>query len=273
MLTFALLVMIATTTHGQEKRHVVTVSAQSEFRIAPDEAIISFSVSTLDKKLLSAKAENDGHTSAIVTAVKAQSVVADDFKVTDLKIGPSYDERSRAFLGYSVRRSFEVRTKDFSIIDGLIGGIVEAAGDSVSIRQLHFQVRDQRRHQVEARRLAVEYAREKASHLAELNHMKLGNAISISEDVEYNLDAGGFGGFGGGGFSGVQPPADSLVAVPELPVPNTQARVRFASQQKEAVAANVAEKEPAANRDVLLSAGQVSLNATVKIEFELLPKP
>jgi hypothetical protein len=63
------------------------------------------------------------------------------------------------------------------------------------------------------------------------------------------------------------------VAVPELPVPNTQARVRFASQQKEAVAANVAEKEPAANRDVLLSAGQVSLNATVKIEFELLPKP
>lgn len=64
---------------------------------------------------------------------------------------------------------------------------------TVASGELKLQVRDQRKHQVEARRLAVEYARDKAVHLAELNQMKLGAAVSITEDVEYNGDATGFG--------------------------------------------------------------------------------
>lgn len=273
LLIYILCLTFGSFTQAEEKRRVVTVSAQSEFRVAPDEAIIAFSVSTKNDKLLAAKVENDSLTTAIVKAVKAQSITAEEFKVTDLDMGPRYERSSQILLDYSVTRSFEIRTKDFAKIDRIIGGIVDAGGDSISISQLKLQVRDQRKHQVEARRLAVEFAREKATHLAELNQMKLGNAITITEEVEYNNDAGGFGGFGGG-LSAVDPSPDSHIAtVPKSSTPKTRSLVSLVSLQKAPAAPEAKLKEvQAANQDVLLSPGQISLNATVKIEFELLPK-
>jgi len=62
-----------------------------------------------------------------------------------------------------------------------------------------FRTTKHREHQVEARRLAVAYAKEKAGHLAELNDLALGKAITIEEDVEGdNHTMGSGGGMGGG---------------------------------------------------------------------------
>lgn len=264
---------LANVAHAEGKPGVVKVSAQSEFRVVPDEAIITFSVSTMNDKIRTAKAENDEVTNAIADAIKAHAVAADDFKVENLESRPKY-EMYRIFLGYEVTRTFEVRTSDFSKIDPIISSLVETGGNHIMIDRLKLEVRDQRKHQFEARRLAVEYAREKAAHLAELNGMKIGNALSIEEDVEYNYDAGGFGGMGGGGISSTNKPADSRIATrPTIAPPEKRPVVQLVSAQKEAIQQAVKPKEtPAANQDILLSPGQVSLNATVTIEFELLPK-
>jgi uncharacterized protein len=273
MLAVTLCLLITTAANAEQQLRTITVSAQSEIRVTPDEAIIAFSVSTQDKALLTAKADNDSLTTEIVKAVKSLPVAAEDFKVTNLDIGP---RRERSVLvGYGVTRSFEIRTADFSKIDLIIGGLVEAGGDSVSISQLKLQVRDQRKHQVEARRLAVEYARDKAVDLAELNQMKLGTAISITEDVEYNGNATGYGGAGMGGvMSRVERPSQSRIgALPQTPASRSGLQVVLVSTPKEAAAPTVGKKEGHAVEDtMLLSPGQVSLNAVVKIEFELLPK-
>lgn len=269
----ALCLLIATGANGDQQARVVTVSAQSEIRVTPDEAIIAFSVSTQDKSLPTAKADTDSLTTDIVKVVKSLTVATDDFKVTDLDIGPRREHG--VFVGYGVDRSFEIKTSDFSKIDRIIGSLVDAGGDNLSIHQLKLQVRDQRKHQVEARRLAVEYAREKAVHLAELNQMKLGSAISITEDVEYNGNATGFGGFGmGGGMTRIEPPSQSrTAALPQSPASTRVPQVMLVSTQKEPAAPVAGKKEGKAAEDtVLLSPGQVSLNAVVKIEFELLPK-
>jgi uncharacterized protein len=269
----ALCLLIATVANGDQQPRVVAVSAQSEIRVTPDEAIIAFSVSTQDKALPTAKAYNDSLTTEIVKAVKSLAVAAEDFKVTNLDIGP---RRERGvFVGYGVDRSFEIKTADFSKIDRIIGSLVDAGGDNVSIQQLKLQVRDQRKHQVEARRLAVEYAREKAGHLAELNQMKLGSAISITEDVEYNGNATGLGGFGmGGSMTRVERPSQShIAALPKTPASKDWPQVFLVSTQKKPAAPVAGKKEGnAAEEKMLLSPGQVSLNAVVKMEFELLPK-
>ncbi len=264
---------------------VVSVSAQSEFRVTPDEAIIAFSVETQDRQLPAAKVQNDAITGDIFDFVQEQQISEDSFRVTALQIGPRYD-RNRQPVGYGVTRSFEVRTPDFALVDRLISGIVDAGGDDITIDELKLQLRDQREHQVEARRLAVEYARAKATHLAELNNMVIGDAVSISEDVEYNDDAGGFGGFGGGLAR-----ADREDVIPR--VVGAAGKRRLASRDKQASSSALgtvrsvslsfdespAQIEPqpgrkavGEKRDLLLSPGQISLNATVQIEFELLPR-
>lgn len=270
-LAVTLCLLITTAANAEQQLRTITVSAQSEIRVTPDEAIIAFSVSTQDKALLTAKADNDSLTTEIVKAVKSLAVAAEDFKVTNLDIGPRW-ERS-VLVGYGVDRAFEIRTTDFAKIDRIIGGLVEAGGDRLSISELRLQVRDQRKHQVEARRLAVEYARDKAVHLAELNQVKLGAAISITEDVEYNGEGAGFGGAGmGGSMTSADRPSQSRVAaLQELPTSKLDQQILFVSTQEKP--ATVGEKEgPAVEEAMLLSPGQVSLNAVVKIEYELLPK-
>lgn len=267
------LVVAATNCIAEEGRRELTVSAKSELRVTPDEAVLEFQIESKDNKSLPvAKKANDALAVAVVKVVKAQAIPAEDFRVTNVTLGPEYSQHHN-LLGYQVVRDFQIRTKDFGKIDGLVSALVDACGDSLLISELHLQVRDQRKHQTEARRLAVEYAREKASHLAALNGMKLGDAVTITEDVEYNHNAGGFGGFGGGGFGisveaeprpGAEQADRAAAAPPSIPL-----KIRLVSAVKDE--APPAKTPEIADKDVLLSPGQVSLNAEVKIKFELLP--
>ncbi len=276
----ALFCVLATAAaHGEDSRRTITVSAQSEIRVAPDEAVIDFAVSTDDKEVLIAKGANDRITSAIGVALRIAKINSEQFKVTRMSISPLFD-RSRTFIGYQVHRSFEVRTSDFERVDEIIAGIVKAGENEIRISDLHFQVRDQRKHQVEARRLAVEYARQKAQQLADLNGMKLGDAIEISEGVEYNEDGGGFGGFGGGGLGAIRNKQPLQIAQRDgrlLPIRNAMSMDPHfvASLSTQGSGNERSKKQPAPEERQareLSSPGLVSLNAQVTLKIELIPK-
>ena len=272
VLTLGLCAALLSAAGAAETPHTITVSAQSEVRVAPDEAIIAFSVATQDMSMFTAKRENDALTTVIFKGIREAGIAADHFKVTGLDIGPRYEGpySNRRFLGYGVTRSFELRTDDFSKIDPIIADLVQAGGEKTTIDRLKLQVRDQRAHQVEARRLAVEYAKEKASHLADLNGMRLGAAITIKEGVEYNADAVGFGGMGGAMSAADSAAAPHVATAPESrPSPN-RSSIYFVSAEQEADSGEQSKDQPE-GRDLLLSAGQVSLNAVVTIQFELVP--
>ena len=268
-----LCLLITAIANGEQQTRSVTVTGQSEMRVTPDEAIVAFSVFTQDKALLTAKLDNDLLTTRVVMALKPFAVLAEDFKVTDVDVGPRQEQG--LFVGYGVTRAFEIRTAEFSKIDLIIGGLVEAGGDAISINRLKLQVRDQGKQQMEARRLAIECAREKAAQLAELNQMKLGAAISITEDVERRGSPTGLRDAGmGGSLTGLDRPALSPVAaLPHSPVVRPRPRVLTLDEPKRPTPPPVRTKEEQdAAEKVLLSPGQVSVNAVMRIEFELLPK-
>lgn len=252
-------------------QRTVKVSAQSETFVTPDEAEFDFTLSHQKEKLIDAKLANDDLAKAVAQVLVRLNIDPKAIKVTRLEMGPYYQGgnfQARQFAGYEVSRSFEVRLSDLTKVDPLVADLVEAAGNAISIRSVHFRVRDQRAHQVEARQLAVEYAKTKAAHLAQLNKMRLGDPHSISEDIESNWDAGGgFGGMGGAGLSAVKPPEQTPVAAV-----SPSRRAVFANRmQKEPVKSDEEAAVEKLEKQLLLSPGQVSLNATVTIEYELLP--
>ena len=238
----------------------IQVEARSEVRVAPDEAVLDFYISSLDESIIKAKSINDGICLKIARAIKQLNVEADAFRVTDLQIGPRYDGRPPRLVGYEVIRSFQLRTGAFNEVEPAIAVILEIAGNEVEIDELNFRVKDQRQHQIRARELAMQYAREKAEHLAALNEMKLGQPISISESIEYSDGSNeNFSGFGGG-FSFRTPTV-------------TQDQVFCVFSPQTSLVQNP-EKEELSDEeeDLLLSPGQVSLNASVDVTFELVPQ-
>lgn len=256
----------------------VAVSAQSEIHVVPDEVLVHFEVVSEDNDILMAKSSNDNTTKSVFRAVKSLGVPKEQFKVTDLGVSPRYND-GRVFVGYMVSRSFEILVHDFSKVELLVSALLEAG--VTRIDQVKYQVQDQRKHQVEARRLAVLYAKEKATHLAELNNLRLGDAIRIEENVEYNMDAHGFGGFGGGAMSQLRPRQDRSLTSSDgisASIQTSKVLTKLAAFQKERDASHKPAAEGKKDRrqdddkEMLQAIGQVSLNATVKIEFEMLPK-
>jgi hypothetical protein len=68
-----------------------------------------------------------------------------------------------------------------------------------------------------------------------------------------------------------RPSQSRVAALQELPTSKLDQQILFVSTQEKP--ATVGEKEgPSVEEAMLLSPGQVSLNAVVKIEYELLPK-
>ena len=163
----------------------VSVTARGQASVVPDMIEIRLGVSTQAPQLADAKRDNDKKTAAVLAVVKKFDVPKDDIEL-NVHISPVYEDRRSAELpklqGYRIDRSIEIRLRDFSKVepllsDALAAGVNEVAG-------LEYQSTKHRENQAQARRLAVEMAKEKATQLAGLSGLKLGKAIQISEEVD-----------------------------------------------------------------------------------------
>lgn len=245
-----LIIMLYSAVLFAEERSSIKVSAMSEIKVQPDEVVLQLAVHTRDKQLLTAKRENDKIAAAVLSLATTHSIPATNVMVTDLEASPDYGEYGRSQpnpSAYNFIRSIEVRLTDFKKIEPFLADAFDAGLSSV--RQLQFRISNQRQHQIEARMLAVTYAKEKALHLTELTDMKLGPPLHIEEDVEHNWNAGGFG-----GSMGAVVPARAFSSLA-----SNQTRQRFVSFQQ--------LKEQAS--DALTAPGQIVITARVTIEFEM----
>ena len=273
LLIACLLLLVGSVVAGaraEELQRSVTVSAQSEIVVKPDEVLIDFVVSSQHKELLAARSTNDQVTESVFQITHQLELTPENVKVTDLEVSPVRD-RYGSLVGYSVGRSITVRIHRFSIIEDFIAGLLDAG--VTDIERLKFQVRDQRPHQREARRLAFEYAREKATHLAELSGLVLGDVITVDEDVQHNEDSGGGGGMGGfGGFGGVssvspRPSDDAVVATSGSDAAPRAEQSVFRTVAFQEQTPKTSEAGPDDTK--LLAPGVARLNATVTVKFEL----
>ncbi len=249
-------------------RRVITVSAMAEFEVPPTEVVLSLAVVTENEELLIAKHLNDGFTLDVLKLAEKYRIPKEQFELHTLSIEPRYSRsgygQPRELLGYTVTRGIDVTIKRFDQLEPVLSDALAAGANRVD--DILWRTMDHRKHQFEARTRAVEHAKEKATHLAELNGLKLGRAITILEDVEgrWNREVGGFGGFGGAMARGRQ-------AMPEQghqPEPAVD-QFRLVAAQVRRPAADDGDAAPRATAPV--APGTITVSAEVTITFELLP--
>jgi uncharacterized protein len=156
------------------------VFGSSIMRVKPDLVVIKFSVSRLEQEPKKAFQETRQAAQNIQNYL-AQSKVS-DFGLSHATMFPSfrYVGTEEKFLGYSASISFNVRLQDLIRLEEILTGIVDAGANR--IENVDFQTSRLKELRAEARRRAVDAAREKAENYCKAAGVMLGSVIHI-EDI------------------------------------------------------------------------------------------
>jgi uncharacterized protein YggE len=208
-------------TAAQVDRSLITVSGQAEVFVAPDEAVVRFSVDTLDKNLAAAKAANDERIRKVIATARSVGVAEPDVQTDRLDVSPRYSDDDgetrtpRVFLGYAMSKHVVIVVRDVAKIEGLVTGLLEAGVDQIDGVELRSS--KLRATADEARALAMRAAREKAVAMAKELGQTVGRAFTIAEEGarDYSFGVNNSGFVSGTTTSGS---ADSTVATGRISV-------------------------------------------------------
>lgn len=164
----------------------ITVVGDSQTKIAPDTAVIIFSVVTQNSQALNAQQENARKSEAVKSAVESVTQnLKTEIKTSDYSLNPEqdyYSGKMPKILGYQVKNTVSVSINDLTQVGAVIDAATKAGANSVE--GISFVVREDSPAQGEALALATKQAMAKAESIAKsLN----GRIVRVVESTEGGL--------------------------------------------------------------------------------------
>ena len=161
----------------------ISVTATGEATVAPDLALVSFTVSGSGKELAPTRDEVNMRSSAVLASLRELGVAAADLIAPDVAISPEYDYRKgQRLVGYRVARQMLARVRDLEQLGGVLDGLVAAGANEVHGARM--TVSDPTATEQAALAAAVASARAKAEALAEAAGVTLGAVTRIEEEPD-----------------------------------------------------------------------------------------
>jgi len=178
----------------EPSNNTIEVDGRGVVYTVPDTAIISFSAITEEQTINLALSKNKEKINRVIDFLKRQGVKEEHIKTLDFNVYPKYQWQTtgvdlsvypngrRVIVGYEAVESLEVLIEDSDNIGRIIQGSIDAGASQVS--NLKFIIKDEELIKEEARKLAIEDAKKKASEIAKLLNVKIGNASGFSEEYD-----------------------------------------------------------------------------------------
>jgi uncharacterized protein YggE len=161
----------------------VTVSGQGEVQARPDLAIVNLGVQTESGSAQSATEENNVKVQALLEVLDDGNIPAENIRTRSFQLFPRYDygnnKDTQTLIGYSVTNVIQVEITNLDELGMLLDQVVNAGANN--IQGIRFEISDKQDLADRARQAAVENARKKAEHLAELTGAVLGPVMNIQE--------------------------------------------------------------------------------------------
>jgi uncharacterized protein YggE len=163
----------------------VMVAGHGSVEARPDSAEITTGVVS---EAATARAALDANSAAmrkVIDGLKSGGIDAKDIQTEQFQISPryrTYKERSgQQVEAYVVRNQVAVKIRDLARLGQILDQVVTLGANQAS--SITFLVSDAEKRKNEARKLAVENARERARILAEAAGARLGSVLTISEEI------------------------------------------------------------------------------------------
>ena len=160
----------------------ITVNARGEVQVAPDRARVQVGVETQAKTAVAAAAENNKKQTAILAAIRALGIAANQITTLGYNVSPvqRYDEKDRRVVidGYQVSNIVQVVTDKME----QAGPIIDAAlaNGANRVAGLDFLVKDNSKPRDAALTQAVESARRQAEVAARAAGGTLGELLELN---------------------------------------------------------------------------------------------
>jgi uncharacterized protein YggE len=183
----------------------IAVTGDAEIKVAPDKAVITLGVESIDSSMVTAKKETDGILKKVTRAITKLGVDESDIQTDYLNVEPVYARYREldTFQGNHIRRRLIVTLKDISKFDELLSDVLSAGASR--ILDVQFVTEDLRKYRDQARAMAVKAAAEKARDMTAELGQTVGKAIYINENKSYRRSWYWYYGWNWGRYSGASP--------------------------------------------------------------------
>lgn len=162
-----------------------TLGVQGEARVhvAPDLATVSLGVTTQAETAAQAMSDNATRQGAIIEALRAQGIAAEDLQTQGLNLAPLQDysrqDQPPRITGYQAQNIVTAQVRDIAQLGPLLDALV-AAG-ATDVQGISFAREDGSAAEDQARADAVAEARRRAEVMAQAAGMQLGPLRSLSD--------------------------------------------------------------------------------------------
>jgi len=166
-----------------EEPRLITVTGDAEVRVIPDEVILTLGVETWDKDLDVAKGQNDKIVAKALALASDYGIDPAHIQTDYVNIEPRYRNgyyEPRDFVGFFVRKTIVITLRDITQFEDLLASALGAGVNHV--QGIEFRTTELRKYRDEARALAIRAAREKASALAGELGQAVGDPRTIHEE-------------------------------------------------------------------------------------------
>ncbi|AZO79558.1 MULTISPECIES: SIMPL domain-containing protein [unclassified Bosea (in: a-proteobacteria)] len=171
----------------------IFINSEGIVRLRPEIAIIRAGVVTEGRTADEALSKNRPAINRAVEIVRKYGIASVDVTTSQLRINPKYTQpalnpgaprAAPAIDGYEARTELEIIVRDLTKPGPLVDDLVKSGSNSIS--SLTFALTEPGKAKNEARRMAAQAAKERASLYAEALGLQLGELISITE-TEYSM--------------------------------------------------------------------------------------
>lgn len=161
----------------------VSVQGTATITAVPDIANISFELSTKEVTAQKAKEANDAMLLKLNDVLAKYDIKEKELKMNYINIYPYYDNVAgrSTIVGYMARKTITVKIKEIEKYSSFIDDILKIGINSV--HSVEFSLDDTKVAKNNARKKALEAAREKAELYASEVGKKIVNVVEISEDL------------------------------------------------------------------------------------------
>lgn len=167
---------------------LLTVAAQAEVRRAPDIASVSAGVVTQAADANGALRANAEQMARVVAAVRAAGIAARDVQTAGVGLHPQYrhvENEPPAITGYQATNTVNVTVRDIGRLGRILDALVASGANQVNGPSFDVEHKDDALDQ--ARRDALEKARQRAAMYAKTLGLQVRRIVSIDETAGYGL--------------------------------------------------------------------------------------
>lgn len=167
----------------------ISVQGVGEVSAPTDTGVVTLGVQVVADTVAEARDRAAEGADAILRSARNNGVDDDDLRTVQLTVAPRYEYRNEemVLVGFEVTNLVEVTVRNLDAFSEILDDAIDAGGDDVRVSGIQFTIEDTASLLEEARKLAMEDAKEKAEQLAGLGDVGLGRPITISESQSANL--------------------------------------------------------------------------------------